>query len=127
GKEFQVDWRRAIGAIAQSELDHVLASEADDQFLRCALGDDLAPVDDCDVITQSLGLVEIMRRQQDRPPLLAVSATTLPQLTARLRIEPRRRLVEKQQVGIANQCARDGQTLSLTAGEFADPRFGLLG
>ena len=60
------------------------------------------------------------------PPLCAEALHDVPQLQAALRIEAGRRLVEKEDVGIADQRAGDGEPLLLAAGEFADARVALL-
>src|SRR2546425_10473231 len=46
----------------------------------------------------------------------------LPQLAARLWIEPGRRLVQEQQLGPAHQRARHGEALLLPARQLPDPR-----
>ena len=49
------------------------------------------------------------------PPSLAELLEHVPQLPARLRIESGRRFVEKQQLGLADQCARHREPLFLPA------------
>ena len=56
-----------------------------------------------------------MRREQDRPAGLLELLDEIPQLPPRLRIEPGRRLVEKQQIGIADERAGERQPLLLPA------------
>src|SRR5262245_34759889 len=68
-----------------------------------------------------------MRGEQDRAALVAEFAKNVPKLAARLRIESRRRLIEKQQLRIAHQRAGDGEALLLAAGKFADMRLTFLG
>ena len=55
------------------------------------------------------------------PPLGPEALEHLPQLAARLRVEPGRRLVEKQQLGPAGQRAGHRQPLLLSAGQLAAP------
>ena len=97
-----------------------------DQLARRVEGDDLAVLDDGDAVAEPLGFVHVVRREQHGPAGLAKAADDVPQLPARLRIEAGRRLVEKQKLRIADQCAGDGQPLLLSAGEIANPRLGFL-
>ena len=87
-------------------------------------GDHSAVVDDRHAVAQPLGFVHVVRRQQHGAAGGANLANDLPQLPPRLRIEPRRRLVEEQQLRIADQRAGHGQPLLLPARELADPRVG---
>ncbi len=62
-----------------------------------ALGDDPATVDDADAVGQRVGLLEVLRGQEDGHALVAGEpCDLLPERRARLRVEARRRLVEKQ-------------------------------
>ena len=54
---------------------------------------------------------------------LAKLADDLPQLPPRLRIQPRRRLVQKQQLRVPHQRAGHRQPLLLPAGKISHPRF----
>ena len=56
------------------------------------------------------------------PPSALEALEQRPELPARLRIEPGRRLVEEQQVGAADQRAGDREALLLSAGELRVPR-----
>ncbi len=54
-------------------------------------------VDDPDAVCKDVGLLEVLRRQEDRHPLLARQASDfLPQRRAALDVEPGRRLVEEE-------------------------------
>ena len=75
---------------------------------------------------RSLRLLHVVRGQKNRAALGAKSSHHFPELQAALRIESRRRLIEKKNVGIADQGARGGQTLLLTSGELPDARIALL-
>ena len=55
-------------------------------------------------------------------PACLNSSIEIPELPAGLRIEPGRRLVEEQQVRIADERAREGEPLLLSPRERADPR-----
>src|SRR2546426_8059850 len=61
-----------------------------------AVSHDLAVVQDRDVVRELLRLVEIVRREEDRPPLPPEVSDQRPELPPRARVEARRRLVEKQ-------------------------------
>jgi hypothetical protein len=78
-------------------------------------------VDDGDAIAQALGFVHVVRREEDRPSAALQVAEDVPHLAARLRIEARRRFVEKKQLRIAYQGRGNGQTLLLSARELANP------
>ena len=60
-----------------------------------------------------------------RPPA-PEALDQLPELPARLRVEPGRRLVEEEQLGVADQRAGEREPLLLPARELADPRPRLL-
>src|SRR5918997_1860849 len=73
------------------------ASDLGFQRLRCVLGDYLASIYDPDPIRQHVGLLHVLRRQEDRHPVLTRQAAHLrPQCAAALGIEARRRLVQKE-------------------------------
>src|SRR5687768_14956046 len=95
------------------------------QHARRAEGDGAAMIDDGDAIAQTLGLLHVMSRENDGASAGAKDADELPELSARLRIEARRRLVEKQKLRIADERAGERETLLLSAGQRADarPRF----
>ena len=78
-------------------------------------------VDDGDPVAQHVRLVHVVRSQQDGAPGGPVALQHRPQLPPRLRIQPGGRLVEEEQLRIADQGAADGQTLPLPAGQLADP------
>ena len=99
-------------------------SDADrgDQLARRAERDDLAVVHDRHAVAQPLGLVHVVRGQQDRPAGLLELLDEIPELPPRLRIEAGGRLVEKEQLGIADERAGERQPLLLPARERADAR-----
>ena len=63
-----------------------------------ALGDHLAVVDHGDPVGELVGLVEVLRAEQDRRALGDERADDVPDLVARARVEPGRRLVEEHQL-----------------------------
>ena len=81
---------------AAAVLDE-LPPQAPPQPLRAVERDDPAFVHHGDAVCEPFRLVEVMRCQQDRQlGLLAESADDLEQLLADARVEPDRRLVEKE-------------------------------
>ena len=85
-----------------------------------AEGDDLAVVHDGDAIAEALGLVHVVRGENDGAAAPLEVVDQVPQMAARLGIEAGGGLVEKEQLGIADQGAGHGQALLLAAGEPAD-------
>ena len=83
-------------------------------------------VHDRDAVAQPLGLLHVVGGQQDRAPARAKARDQIPELPPRLRIQARGRLVEEQQLGLADQRAGQRQPLALAAGELTDPGLGLL-
>ena len=89
-------------------------------------GDDPAVVDDDDPVGEVLGLVEVVRRQQDRGTEVAQALDELPGAAPRRGVEAGRRLVEEEQVGVADDAEREVEAAPLPAGEGAHPGVGLL-
>src|SRR5437588_1870906 len=77
-------------------------------------------IDDRYAITESLGLLHVVSREDDRPAFGLKLLDQLPELAARLRIESGRRLVEKKQLRISNQRAGNRKTLLLSTRERTD-------
>ncbi len=67
------------------------------ELRRRALGDHAAAVDHRDSLGELVGLVEVLRAQQDRRPLGDQRPDDVPDVVARSRVEPGRRLVEEHQ------------------------------
>ena len=93
--------RRARGAPCRSgSAGRRLERDAADLGLergRRALGDDVPVVDDADAVGEHVGLLEVLRRQEDGHAVLAREPLDLrPQRAAALRVEAGRRLVEEQ-------------------------------
>jgi hypothetical protein len=55
-----------IGDFAHAELNDVMTAKTIDEISGRAFGDDLAMIDDSKAIAKALGLVHVMRGQQDR-------------------------------------------------------------
>ena len=97
---------RSSAARARSlerELDDMIAAQPGDQLGRRSLGDDLALVDDRHPVAEPLGLVHVVRRQDDRAAAIAQVANHVPELPPRLRVEAGRRLVQEEDLGVAHQ------------------------
>ena len=65
--------------------------------------DHFAVIHNRHAIAQPLRFLHIMRRQNDRSARLLQLLHQIPHVSPRLRIEPRRRLIQKQQLRIAHQ------------------------
>src|SRR5262249_27061633 len=79
------------------------------QLAARALRDDLAAVDEGDVVAQLLRLLQVVRREEDRRALGVDALHVLPQLQPQLDVAARRRLVEDQQSRAVHQRAREDQ------------------
>ncbi len=99
------------------EDDRRAASELRDEGGWTAVSNDLAVVQDCDVVRELLRLVEIVRREENRPPLPLEVSNQRPELPPRAGIEARRRLVEEQEFGLADEGHRDAEAPLLAAGK----------
>lgn len=109
-----------IGAVAECELDDVLAAEPGDQIGGGAEGDDLSLVDDGDAVAKAFGLIHVVSGKDGRAaPALEIS-DDVPELAAGLRIEAGGRLVEEEEFRITDQSERDREPALLAAGERFD-------
>src|SRR4029453_401634 len=79
---------------------------------RRRLHDELAAMDDHDLVDDLLDLGEDVTRDEDRPPLRRKRAQELAKPTDSLWVEPVRRLVEHEDAGIAEQRSREAQPLA---------------
>ena len=79
-----------------------------------------------DAVGELLGLVEVVRREQDGLAERAERADHLPRRAARLRVEAGRRLVEEDEVGIADERDAEVEPPLLAARERLDARVRLL-
>ena len=71
---------------------------------RCSLGDEAADVDDADPVGEHVGLLEVLRREEDRHPQLDVEpANLLPHRGAADRVEAGRGLVEEQDLRVVDE------------------------
>ena len=99
----------AASRCSGSASAHVQRAAADRrlELARRPLGDHVAAVDDGDPRRELVGLVEVLRAQQDGRPLGDERADDLPHLVARARVQARRRLVEEQQLRRDDDARRD--------------------
>src|ERR1700690_4206666 len=105
----------------KGQLDHVLASERSDELARRPQRNGLAVVDDADAVTQALSFVHVVRRQQHGAPAPLEALDDVPKLQARLGVEPRRWLIEEDELRVSDERACDGEALLLPPGELLVP------
>src|SRR5271157_3628474 len=74
-------------------------------------------LDDVEPVAESLGLVEIVRRQEDRRPLARERSHRLPDGAPRERVHADRRLVQEQEGGLGRDDRGDHRPLPLASGE----------
>ena len=96
----------ALGAV---EFDGFGLQRRGDELARRALAKRAPVRHDHHPVAQSLGLVHVMRGQQHRGAVGAERADARPQRMAHRRVEPRRRLVEDQQLRPVDQRRRHGE------------------
>ena len=104
-----------VGDVDRVQLDHV-GADPRLELVRRALRDDAAAVDDDDERGEVVGLIEILRRQHDVGPAPAHVVHGVPHLVAAPRVEARRRLVEQQQPGRADEARPEVESPSHPAG-----------
>ncbi len=98
------------------------------QRLGRALRDDAAAVDDRQPAREPVGLLEVVGGQQDGDAILAREADDLvPQLGARVGVEPGRRLVEEQHARPVDEAHRHVELPAHAAGPRPDDAVGRLG
>ena len=81
-----------------------------------ALGHDPAVVDDREAVGERVGLLEVMRGQEDRGPQLAQVADLVPHARAGLRVQPGRRLVEEEHARAVDDAEPDVEAAAHAAG-----------
>ena len=102
-------------------------SSAARELRRRAERDDLPLAHDGDTVGELLSLVEVVRGQENRLPQLAQRADHVPRRPARRRIEPCRRLVEEEDLGVADEPEGEVEPPLLPAGERLHAVVALLG
>jgi hypothetical protein len=83
-------------------------------------------IHDRDAIAQTLRFIHVVRGEHHRAPLGPEARDELPELPAGLRVQPRRRFVEKEQVRVAHDRAGDGEPLLLATRKRRDAGVPLL-
>src|SRR5215211_41837 len=73
------------------------------EFLATPLGRDVTPVYERDLLAQRLGLLEIMRSQQNGHPPAVKFPDVAPQLVAQLHVYSRRRFVQEQYLWVVHE------------------------
>src|SRR4051794_37809410 len=94
----------------------------DAELARRALGEDAPALDDRHAVGERLRLVEVVRREHDGLAELAQRADRLPGGAARGRVEAGGRLVEEDQLRVADQRQAEVQPPQLAAGQLARHR-----
>src|SRR5581483_4711828 len=84
---------------------------------RRSLRDDLAAGDHGDPVGELLGLVHVVRREEDGLAETAETFDHVPRRAARGRVETGRRLVEEDELRVADQGERDVEPPPLAARE----------
>ena len=109
----------AAGSRSTSDLDD-LAAEPGQQRGGRVERDDPSFGHDRDAVAQLLGLVEVVRGQQDRHLTSAKTGDVVQELEADARIQADRRLVEEQDLRVRQQRTRDLEASALAAAVGAD-------
>ena len=79
-------------------------------------GDEAAVVDDRDEVGEAVGLVEVLRREQDVGPARGQCLDREPELVAAPRVEAGRRLVHEQEPRRADEAGTEVETALHAAG-----------
>ena len=98
----------ARSAIGHPQRQH-LAADARLQLVRGALGDDPAAVDHGDRVREAVGLLQVLRREQQGGSFGHQLADDVPHLQSAARVEARRRLVQEQDLRAARRGWRPGR------------------
>jgi hypothetical protein len=107
-------------AVLVAPRDAVARRSVDADLRRRADGEDATVLHDPDAIAEGLGLVEVVRGEQDRLAEVGERAHGAPGGAARLGIEAGRRLVEEDELRVADEREGEIQPARLPAGQPAD-------
>ena len=91
-----------------------------DEHMRWPLGDDAAAVHDHEAIAELLGLVHVMRGQDQGDAVALELEQPLPQQVASLGIEARGRFVQQQDLRVVDQRPGDGEPPAHSSGQGVD-------
>ena len=90
-------------------------------LLEPAVGDDHAGLDQHDAVGESVGLLEVVRREQHAAAaLVRVTRTASQTALRRLEVEAGRRLVEHDEPRVAGEGERDSDASTLAAGQSSE-------
>src|SRR5512134_2649230 len=108
-------------SVRKLHLDDEVAAKRRDQLGRRSQRDPLSVVDDGHPVAEPVRFFHVVGRQKNRTPQRTVAEDRIPDVKPRLRVEPRRRLVEDQELRVPHEGACQGQPLPLAPGELARP------
>ena len=91
------------------------------------VGQQTAPVDDQDPVRRLVGLLQVVRGEQERAPRGHLFLHAVPEQPAGLHVHGRGRLVQHDQLGLAADGQREPDPLGLAAGQAVHPLVGELG
>ncbi len=106
---------RRAAAVRHAQRQH-LAADAGLQLVRGALGDHPAAVDHGDRVCQAVGLIQVLRREQQGGSLGHQLADDVPHLQSAARVQARRRLVEEQNLRAPDETGTQVQSPAHAAG-----------
>ena len=95
--------------VAEAQLEDLARRVPGDELARRALGREPAAVHDGQSVTELLGLVHVVGRDDLGDPLLLQPVEPVPQEVARLGVEPGGGLVEDEDLGVRDERPRDGE------------------
>ncbi len=91
-----------------------------------AIGEQPAPVDDQDPVRRLVGLLQVVRGEQERAPRSHLFLHAAPEQPSGLHVHGRGRLVQHDQLGLAADGQREPDPLGLTSGQPVHPLVGEL-
>src|ERR1700729_386718 len=101
----------------QLQKDFLQRRAVGDELLRELLRNDAAVADDGDAPAEFFGLLEIVRREEDREAIPVQRSQPLPELEAQLHVDARSRFVEDQQARFVDEGARQREPALLSTGD----------
>ncbi len=117
--------RPSAAASIDSSVSRVCSACIFREARRRVDGDDLASRDDRDGVGQELGFLHVVGREKDRLPAVLEALEHIPDLPSRVRVEPGRGFVEKDDLGIVDERGGDPEALLEAAGEGVEAGVGL--
>ena len=103
------------GGVGERELE-ALAADLPFELVGGALGDDPAVVDDDDLVREQVGLLEVLRREQQRGAAGDELLDDVPHVGAPARVEARGRLVEEEHRRVGHEGTRQVEASTHAAG-----------